>query len=333
MDNRPDAGKRAANKYKGNWGKPRNKPTDWLGKDYPYVYDSWMGTTDASGRLAGTPPDDAPVTTTTTGTGGGGGGYGYGYGGGGGGITDAEARLKALKMWAKEQGYKPSPIMLKLAVKNEWSITLFAKQAKIRDTNQWLKSDEGKKEARSIAEVYRQWFPTWNPTRGFLKGLYKMAKGTTISASDVEAYIRTRPEFKDIYRYYNVDTSGFNVKSSPETYRRYMDSFRNIYRSYMGEYAPESEIKFFFESRGLTPEDYEANLQKVLSTKGGYEFWENKPVTTDIFHAAAYNRKGGAQWRSILEEAAIKREKYMQGKQATFGTRMDETGKVRSYGV
>jgi hypothetical protein len=278
----------------------------------------------------GAGPTTRPTGSANTG---GGSGGGYGGGGGGSGLTDEQALMNQFKKWAQQNGYRPSASIVKMAVKGEWTLEQFARMARFRDTTQWMKSAMGKKEIDSITATYRKWFPTWAPTLGFLKGLYRSTKGMALTTPMIEEYIRTRPEFKDIYRYYITDTSGFNVKSSPDTYRQYLDEFRNIYRSYMGEFAPESEIKFFFESRGLTPEQYKANVEETMSTGDAYQRWEGVTLNDEQMHAALYNRKGGAQWRSKLVEAANKREKFMKSQEATVSTRFDEQGKIRQVGI
>ncbi len=279
-------------------------------------------------------------TPTPGGTGSGSGsGYGYGYGGGGGGGGSSANTGKAYIEWAAQQGYnlgtKQAKKLLQLAMGNDWSIGHFARLVRLQDTKGWIKSAAGKQEARDVIKAYHQWFPNLKPTAQTLRSLYKYTKGLAFSSADLDSFFRTTKEFKTQFKYISDKNISADLANDPVAYRKYLDSFKGIYSQYFGTGPQEQDIKYFFTTNkaGVTPGQFEENVQAVMPYKEAFQKWEGSALTDNAQNAALYNGKNAANWKSKLLSAAKMRNQFLTGDSASYGMNRDEFGVVKQQGI
>jgi len=275
-------------------------------------------------------PDDPSGTPTGRGS-----GSGYGYGSGGSAANTGKAYIE----WAAQQGYnlgtKQAKKLLQLAMGNDWSIGHFARLVRLQDTKGWIKSASGKQEARDVIKAYHQWFPNMKPTSQTLRQLYKYTKGLSFSSADLDSFFRTTKEFKTQFKYISDKNISADLANDPVAYRKYLDSFKGIYSQYFGTGPQEQDIKYFFTTNkaGVTPGQFEENVQAVMPYKEAFQKWEGSALTDNAQNAALYNGKNAANWKGKLLSAAKMRNQFLTGDSASYGMNRDEFGVVKQQGI
>ena len=228
---------------------------------------------------------------------------------------------------------KPNAALVAKAAKNDYTMGEFQLLIQREDTNRFLRSAEGQKVAGDFRDLWATIFPSLGRQPGikallkFLqekpaKSIYDMSAPS--SRRDMYAFLsgtklfkKVYPEFKDTKFLRTLDFNG---------YRTYKEQFKAI----MGRYnqnVTDNDIGYFFQS-DVSPDEFEKNLATVLGGGGAYKWGTGQSLAPEQAKTAIYGRKGSAVTLSKISQELEKQQGFMQAKQAQFGIRRSETGRL-----
>ena len=220
------------------------------------------------------------------------------------------------------------------AVSGNYTMQEFQLLVQRNDTNRYLRTAQGQQAVSNFRTLWARIFPSLGSQPGMsaLKAYLKqkpsgnaMKVTNPTSIRDMYAFLAKTKKFKSVYG----DFAGtqFERTLDFDGYRRYKDQFQNIMSQYTGQKAADEQVSLFFKS-DITPDTFERNLTTVLGGKDAYAWAAGQQVGAKEQTNAMYGLKGGMQTLQKIAEALETRQNYMGAKQAQFGLRQGETGRI-----